>query len=122
MLFEEIDLFSNGQIWVALLTMLYVDILDSTGTLYSMAEFSGVIDEKGDFPKSTWAFSADAIGTIIGSFMGTPAVTAYIESGAGIHAGGRTGITAIVVKSICDNLHVTTTAMVFMWSTTHSQV
>ena len=82
---------------MALLTMLYVDILDTTGTLYSMAEFAGLVDERGDFPRSTWAFTADALGTILGSFMGTPDTTCYIESAAGIHAGGKTGITAIVV-------------------------
>jgi len=95
-LFDNVD-FSGSDVWVALLTMLYVDILDTTGTLYSMADFAGLVDERGDFPRSSWAFSADALGTILGSFMGTPDTTCYIESAAGIHAGGRTGITAIVV-------------------------
>ena len=95
-LFDDVD-FSGSDVWVALLTMLYVDILDTTGTLYSMADFAGLVDERGDFPRSTWAFTADAIGTILGSWMGTPDTTCYIESAAGIHAGGRTGITAIVV-------------------------
>lgn len=95
-LFDGVD-FSSSDVWVALLTMLYVDILDTTGTLYSMADFAGLVDERGDFPRSTWAFTSDAIGTILGSFMGTPDTTAYIESAAGIHAGGRTGLTAVVV-------------------------
>jgi len=95
-LFDELD-FSSSQIWVALFTMLYVDILDTTGTLYSMADFSGLVDAQGDFARSGWAFSSDAIGTIVGALMGTSDVTAYIESGAGINAGGRTGLTAVVV-------------------------
>ncbi len=77
--------------------MLYVDILDTTGTLYSMAQFSGLMDKDGNFPRSTAAFCSDAIGTVIGSTLGTTDVTAYIESGAGINEGGKTGITAVMV-------------------------
>jgi AGZA family xanthine/uracil permease-like MFS transporter len=64
--------------------MLYVDILDATGTLYSMARFSGVVDPAtGDFPKSTIAYSADAISISIGSLFGSSPVTAFVESGVG---------------------------------------
>jgi xanthine/uracil/vitamin C permease (AzgA family) len=62
--------------------MLYVDILDATGTLYSMARFSGVVDPAtGDFPKSTIAYSADAVAISIGSLFGSSPVTAFVESG-----------------------------------------
>ncbi len=47
-----------------------VDLLDTTGTLYSMSHAAGVCDENGDFPTSTWAFSSDAIATIIGALLG----------------------------------------------------
>ena len=77
--------------------MLYVDILDTTGTLYSMAKFSGLMDKDGNFPRSTAAFCSDAIGTVFGAVLGTTDVTAYIESGSGVNEGGRTGITAIVI-------------------------
>jgi len=116
----------NMDVIVALITMLYVDILDTTGTLYSMAMFCGLMKEKEeefggccdcykktckayksctsclvrkgtDFPRSTEAFCSDAIGTIIGATLGTTDVTAYIESASGINEGGKTGITAIVV-------------------------
>ncbi|OCT53885.1 putative xanthine/uracil permease [Cladophialophora carrionii] len=81
---------------LALFTFLYVDILDCTGTLYSMARFSGVVDEKtGAFPRSTLAYCTDAVSISIGSLMGTSPVTAFIESGAGIAEGGRTGLTAM---------------------------
>ncbi|KUJ21432.1 xanthine/uracil permease family protein-like protein [Mollisia scopiformis] len=81
---------------LALFTFLYVDIVDATATLYSMARFSGVVDpETGDFPRSTLAYCTDAISISIGSLFGCSPVTAFIESGAGITEGGRTGLTAI---------------------------
>ena len=55
----------------------------------------GYIDENGDFPKSRWAFSADAIATMFGSLFGLSPVTSYIESGAGVEVGSRTGLTAV---------------------------
>jgi AGZA family xanthine/uracil permease-like MFS transporter len=86
----------GGQFGLAFITFLYVDILDATGTLYSMARFAGAIDERtGDFENSTIAYSVDAIGISIGALMGCPPVTAYIESGAGISEGGATGLTSI---------------------------
>ncbi|KAF2749533.1 xanthine/uracil permease family protein-like protein [Sporormia fimetaria CBS 119925] len=86
----------GGQFGLAFITFLYVDILDCTGTLYSMARFCGAIDERTqDFENSSIAYSVDAIGISIGSLFGSPPVTAYIESGAGISEGGKTGLTAM---------------------------
>lgn len=88
---------ANGSFALALLTFLYVDILDATGTLYSMARFSGAIDEETqDFEGSAVAYTVDALGISIGSLFGLSPVTAFIESGAGISEGGKTGLTAIV--------------------------
>ena len=85
-----------AQFVLALFTFLYVDILDCTATLYSMARFAGVVDtEKGDFPRSTVAYCTDAFCISIGSLLGLSPVTAFVESGAGITEGGRTGLTAI---------------------------
>ncbi|CAI6316759.1 unnamed protein product [Periconia digitata] len=87
----------GGQFGLALITLLYVDILDCTGTLYSMARFAGLMDEHTqDFEGSSIAYTVDAIGISIGSLFGTSPVTAFIESGAGISEGGKTGITAMV--------------------------
>ena len=92
---------ASGQFGLAFITFLYVDLLDTTGTLYSMARFCGAIDEKtGDFEGSATAYLVDAFGVVIGSVLGTPPVTAFIESGAGISEGGKTGITAMVT-GIC---------------------
>ncbi|KAH0609903.1 uncharacterized protein H6S33_012449 [Morchella sextelata] len=92
---------AGSQFGLALVTFLYVDILDCTGTLYSMAHFANLIDERTqDFEGSAVAYLVDAIGVSIGSLFGCPPVTAYIESGAGISEGGMTGITAMVT-GIC---------------------
>jgi AGZA family xanthine/uracil permease-like MFS transporter len=90
-----------SQFALALVTFLYVDILDCTGTLYSMARFCGAIDEDTqDFEGSAVAYLVDALGITIGSLFGSPPVTAFIESGAGISEGGMTGLTACVT-GIC---------------------
>ncbi len=85
-----------GHFALALFTFLYVDIVDCTATLYSMTRFSGVVDpETGDFPRSTLAYCTDAFCISVGALFGTSPVTAFIESGAGIAEGGKTGLTAI---------------------------
>ncbi|KAF9204584.1 hypothetical protein BGZ49_005128 [Haplosporangium sp. Z 27] len=86
---------NTSEVWVALITFLYVDIMDTTGTLYSMAKFGGYMQRNGDFEGSSAAFLCDAASITIGSVFGVPPVTAFIESGAGITEGGRTGLTAI---------------------------
>ncbi|KAJ2500496.1 hypothetical protein GGH96_002644 [Coemansia sp. RSA 1972] len=88
---------TTGEFWIALITFLYVDILDCTGTMFSMAKFGGYMDERTqDFEGSSMAFLVDSVSITIGSVFGSSPVTAFIESGAGIAEGGRTGITTIV--------------------------
>ncbi|EGN97430.1 hypothetical protein SERLA73DRAFT_92540 [Serpula lacrymans var. lacrymans S7.3] len=89
--------YKNGNVWYALVTFLYVDILDTTGTLYSMAKFAGLRDPVTlDFENSTIAYCVDAFSISMGALMGTSPVTAFIESATGISEGGKTGITAVV--------------------------
>ncbi|KAF8714707.1 xanthine uracil permease, partial [Rhizoctonia solani] len=89
--------YGKGQVWIALITFLYVDLFDTTGTLYSMAKFSGVMNPRTrDFEGSTVAYMVDAFSISMGALMGTSPVTAFIESATGISDGGKTGITAIV--------------------------
>jgi len=86
----------TSQFVLALFTFLYVDIIDCTATLYSMARFSGVVDpDTGDFPRSTVAYCTDAFCISVGSLLGCSPVTAFIESGAGVAEGGKTGLTAM---------------------------
>ncbi|KAA8539504.1 hypothetical protein F0562_026196 [Nyssa sinensis] len=87
----------KGYFWEALVTFLYVDILDTTGTLYSMARFAGFTDQNGDFEGQYFAFMSDASAIVVGSLLGTSPVTAFIESSTGIREGGRTGLTALTV-------------------------
>ncbi|KAM1020346.1 hypothetical protein ACFX13_042326 [Malus domestica] len=87
----------KGYFWEALITFLYVDILDTTGTLYSMARFAGFSDENGNFEGQYFAFMSDASSIVVGSLLGTSPVTAFIESSTGIREGGRTGLTALTV-------------------------
>ncbi|KAG2002494.1 purine transporter, variant 2 [Coprinopsis cinerea AmutBmut pab1-1] len=88
--------YGSGHVWYALITFLYVDILDTTGTLYSMAKFAGLRDpETLDFENSTIAYCVDAFAISMGALMGTSPVTAYVESATGISEGGKTGITAL---------------------------
>ncbi|KAI4306533.1 hypothetical protein L6164_029802 [Bauhinia variegata] len=89
----------KGTFWEALVTFLYVDILDTTGTLYSMARFAGFSDQNGDFEGQYFAFMSDATSIVVGSLLGTSPVTAFIESSTGIREGGRTGITALTVAA-----------------------
>ncbi|ORX88628.1 hypothetical protein K493DRAFT_319329 [Basidiobolus meristosporus CBS 931.73] len=88
---------NHSDVWIALITMLYVDILDATGTMFSMAKFGGFTDENGNFEGLGTAFIVDGFTIIIGSVFGVSPVTVFVESGAGITDGGRTGITAITV-------------------------
>jgi len=87
---------AGSHFTLALFTLLYVDICDTTGTLYSMARFAGVVDlATGEFPRSTIAYCIDSLGISIGALLGTSPTTAFIESAAGIAEGGRTGLTAM---------------------------
>ncbi|KAI6008762.1 hypothetical protein F5J12DRAFT_935482 [Pisolithus orientalis] len=89
--------YGKGKVWYALITFLYVDILDTTGTLYSMAKFAGLRDPVTlDFENSTIAYCVDAVSISMGALVGTSPVTAFIESATGIAEGGKTGITAVV--------------------------
>ncbi|KAG1815350.1 permease family-domain-containing protein [Suillus variegatus] len=89
--------YGKGKVWYALITFLYVDILDTTGTLYSMVKFAGLRDPVTlDFENSTIAYCVDAFSISMGALAGTSPVTAFIESATGIAEGGKTGITAVV--------------------------
>ena len=78
-------------------TLFFVDFFDTAGTLTSVANVSGKIDSKGRVQDIEKAMLADSVGTVAGAMMGTTTVTSYVESGAGVKAGGRTGMTSIVI-------------------------
>lgn len=76
---------------------LFVDFFDTAGTLTSVANIAGKIDDDGKIENIGRAVASDSIATIVGALFGTSNTTSYIESAAGIKEGGRTGLTAVVV-------------------------
>jgi AGZA family xanthine/uracil permease-like MFS transporter len=82
------------------LALLFVDLFDNMGTLIGVSKRAGLLDATGNLPKIGRAFLADACAAMFGSTLGTSTVTSYIESAAGVEAGGRTGLT-VVVTAIC---------------------
>jgi len=79
--------------------ILFVDLFDNMGTLIGVCHRAGLLDEHGHLPKIGQAFTADACAAMIGSCMGTSTVTSYIESAAGVEAGGRTGLTSLTTAT-----------------------
>ena len=77
---------------------LMVDMFDTVGTLVGVASQGNLLDKEGKLPKARQALLADAVGTTAGSMLGTSTVTSYIESAAGVEAGGRTGLTSVVTS------------------------
>ncbi len=80
-----------------ILAFLLVDLFDTTGTLIGVAHQARLLDDKGRLPHMQRALIADSAGTVGGALLGTSPVTSYIESAAGAGAGGRTGLSAVVV-------------------------
>ncbi|MQM11033.1 hypothetical protein Taro_043935 [Colocasia esculenta] len=76
------------EVWTALASLLYVDILDTTGTMYSLAELGGFVDEtKGSFEGECMAFLVDGGASVLGSALRSSTVTTYVESTSGIKEG-----------------------------------
>ena len=78
-------------------SFLLVNLFDSSGTLLGVTDKAGFSDEKGRFPKMKQALYMDSASAVVGSYIGTSAISTYIESGAGVSVGGRTGMTAVVI-------------------------
>ncbi|MCB1236820.1 MAG: NCS2 family permease, partial [Verrucomicrobiae bacterium] len=92
--------FRHWQVaWVPVVMLMFVDLFDSIGTLIGVSRRAGLVDEKGELPGMGPALVADAAATSVGALLGTSPVTAYVESAAGVEAGGRTWRTGVVVAS-----------------------
>jgi AGZA family xanthine/uracil permease-like MFS transporter len=78
-------------------TLLFIDFFDTTGTLVSVANVAGKVDKQGKVKDINKAMLSDSVGTVFGSLVGTTTVTSYVESAAGVKAGGRTGMTSLVI-------------------------
>ena len=89
----------ENNIWnllAVLFVFLFVDMFDTVGTLTGVGVKAGFVNERGELPKASQAFMADAVGTTVGAALGTSTVATYIESAAGVSEGGRSGFTAVV--------------------------
>jgi AGZA family xanthine/uracil permease-like MFS transporter len=82
---------------IAVFSLLFVDLFDTAGTLIGVSHRAGFLDKQGKLPRMKQALIADSTATVVGSLLGTSNTTSYIESAAGVDAGGRTGLTAVVV-------------------------
>ena len=82
---------------LVMIAFLFVDVFDTSGTLYSVGRQAGYVDENDELHNSDEAFASDAAATIVGAVFGTSTTTTYIESAAGVEEGGKTGLVAVTV-------------------------
>ena len=90
------DVFAQG-LYAVIFAFLLVTLFDTAGTMIGVAEQAKLM-KNGTFPRMRSALLADAVGMTAGAAMGTSPTSAYVESFAGVAAGGRTGLTAVVVS------------------------
>lgn len=88
-------LFTHSNWFIVVFSFLFVDFFDTAGTLVAVGNSIGLVDENGKMENIEKALLADSVGTVVGAIMGTSTVTSFVESGAGVAAGGRTGLTAV---------------------------
>jgi AGZA family xanthine/uracil permease-like MFS transporter len=82
---------------IVVFSFLLVDLFDNAGTLIGVTQRAGFLDKEGKLPRMKQALVADSFAAMFGSLIGTSTTTSYIESAAGVSAGGRTGLTAVFV-------------------------
>ncbi|MCZ7643201.1 MAG: NCS2 family permease [Pseudorhodoplanes sp.] len=82
---------------IVVLSILLIDVFDNAGTLIGVAHRAGLLDKQGRLPRMKQALISDSFAAMFGASIGTSTTTSYIESTAGVSAGGRTGLTAAVV-------------------------
>ncbi len=97
--FMQLDII--GALDIAMISIiasfLFVNLFDTTGTLFGVATRANFIDDKGSIVNLDKALKCDSSTSVIGTFFGCAPVTSYVESSSGIEAGGRTGLTAITI-------------------------
>jgi len=90
---------AEGTFVIVILSILFIDVFDNAGTLIGVTQRTGLMQD-GKLPRMKQALISDSFAAMFGSIIGTSTTTSYIESAAGVAAGGRTGLTAVFV-SIC---------------------
>ena len=87
----------SASMVTVIFTLFFIDFFDTAGTLTSVANVSGKIGSDGKIKDIDKAMLSDSASTVAGAMMGTSTVTTYVESAAGVKAGGRTGMTSLVI-------------------------
>jgi len=87
----------SASMVTVIFTLFFIDFFDTAGTLTSVANVSGKIGRDGKIEDIDKAMLSDSVSTVAGALMGTSTVTTYVESAAGVKAGGRTGMVSLVV-------------------------
>ena len=87
----------SASMATVIFTLFFIDFFDTAGTLTSVANVSGKISRDGKIEDLDKAMLSDSVSTVAGALMGTSTVTTYVESAAGVKAGGRTGMTSLVI-------------------------
>tara|TARA_Y100000996_G_scaffold389723_1_gene350364 strand:- start:949 stop:2235 length:1287 start_codon:yes stop_codon:yes gene_type:complete len=87
----------SASMVTVIFTLFFIDFFDTAGTLTSVANVSGKIGKDGKIQDIDKAMLSDSVSTVAGSVLGTSTVTTYVESAAGVKAGGRTGMTSLVI-------------------------
>ncbi len=90
----------NVSMLTVILTLLLIDVFDTAGTLVGVATRADMLDEDGKLPRLDKALLADSSATAVGALLGTSSTTSYVESAAGVEAGGRTGLAAVTTGGL----------------------
>ncbi|HAR79563.1 MAG TPA: guanine permease [Succinivibrionaceae bacterium] len=100
--FLEMDIMGaiNYGLISVVFTFTVVELFDNIGTLIAVTKSAGLVNKDGHIENLDRALLTDSVGTMASAVIGTSTVTSYIESAAGVHAGGKTGLTAVVI-SLC---------------------
>lgn len=93
----EWDRIFTSDMLICILTLLFMDLFDTMGTLIGVCNRTGIVDSEHRLDR---AFMADAVGTTVGAMLGTSTVTTFAESASGVEAGGRSGLTAFTA-AVC---------------------
>ena len=98
-IFLKLDILGalNLSMTTIIMSFLFVNLFDTTGTLLGVADRANLINESGDANNLDKALKADSSVSFLGAFLGCSPVTSYVESSAGVEAGGRTGLTAVFI-------------------------
>lgn len=94
--FEWHNIFT-ADMFIVVLTMLFIDMFDTIGSLMGVCTKAKMLTKEGNIPRAKQAFMADAIATTAGACLGTNTTTTYVESAAGVAQGGKSGLTAFVI-------------------------